>query len=776
MRCKQSYWNQLEAGLIQRDAAKYLRRITDICVTEQCSLLEWDMLKASLSERDKWEHDAMKASEAKPVTWRVRLHAFLNTVGWTFFVMLVVIVSVIFGLEDSIQDRDFIKPFEYTVMSFFIFELLLRMISSPSIHTFATDPYCIVDLMVVLLDLGTTFSSQLYDTKNLETLPRLVRVLRTLRLLKGLRLLSASKKGAATISQFQACVNALDRCITYLTQRHSWLSWLLVVQQRMTVGHFEIEHNVVSGFLAAREEAVEMVPQFLGEIHGLEEDAEFQDLVSRLHTDVEKAHAALNGLRQLNPEAYASITTVIAARSVLHRQQKAVKKLCHEGMLDSHEVEHIEGSIEKSMKRLVFSPPYIPLPGSMEVLRQVHWTHALTEGSLQTLLASCEEQHFKPGQVVIEQGRSDDAVYVVKRGTLNKEKAAQLAMHQLHMGHSFNETGWLLGKPSSHTVRAAQEVDALRVPGHVMRQLAEAEPAMNEALWLRIGSEIAMAAITEHALDEHQAQLAPWQLARIMRTIRMHHVREVEAQPDEAAAAAREGPLANVSEMHTFMPHATVILVSGSAYLLKKTRLERAGEEDVGADLREARSQSAPDGDGGDGGGGLKGLKVDVGGSDRPAVLSRSLSSSWSLVRRAAEHREDEMVRFVAPDIIPPLEPGMMFRVAFNAESRFACDEDAIYVPPKQSALLRLTNLAYQVLNHSRQISRQKEEKTDGRGSTKGFFGRRSMLFSRNSCEPPPPPLTLPSHPAPPLRTAGSTRLAPSAAPAPPSHHPSHAQ
>ena len=46
--------DQLEAGLIQRDAAKYLRRITDICVTEQCSLLEWDMLKSSLSERDKW--------------------------------------------------------------------------------------------------------------------------------------------------------------------------------------------------------------------------------------------------------------------------------------------------------------------------------------------------------------------------------------------------------------------------------------------------------------------------------------------------------------------------------------------------------------------------------------------------------------------------------------------------------------------------------------------------------------------------------------------------
>ena len=41
MVCKQCYWNQLEGGLIGRDAAKYLRRVTDLCVNDECALNEW---------------------------------------------------------------------------------------------------------------------------------------------------------------------------------------------------------------------------------------------------------------------------------------------------------------------------------------------------------------------------------------------------------------------------------------------------------------------------------------------------------------------------------------------------------------------------------------------------------------------------------------------------------------------------------------------------------------------------------------------------------------
>ena len=93
------------------------------------------------------------------------------------------------------------------------------------------------------------------------------------------------------------------------------------------------------------------------------------------------------------------------------------------------------------------------------------------------------------------------------------------------------------------------------------------------------------------------------------------------------------------------------------------------------------------------------------------------------------EHTKDEMITYEAPCIIPPLAEDQMFRVAFDAEARFACDEDGIFVPPKQSALMRLTNLAQQVLQHTREMTAKREATKDSRRNSRGrFFGRNSMF------------------------------------------------
>ena len=49
-----------------------------------------------------------------------------------------------------------------------------------------------------------------------------------------------------------------------------------LLQQRLHVGHFVMQHNLVLGFLHAREEAVEMVPTFIGETGVQELDVDFQ--------------------------------------------------------------------------------------------------------------------------------------------------------------------------------------------------------------------------------------------------------------------------------------------------------------------------------------------------------------------------------------------------------------------------------------------------------------------------------------------------------------------
>ena len=83
---------------------------------------------------------------------------------------------------------------------------------------------------------------------------------------------------------------------------------------------------------------------------------------------------------------------------------------------------------------------------------------------------------------------------------------------------------------------------------------------------------------------------------------------------------------------------------------------------------------------------------------------------------------------YTAPCIIPPLEQGAMFRVAFDAKARFATDEDGLYVPP-HSALLRVTNLAQQLLENARQASGEKKPPGKSRrDSAASPGGRKSVI------------------------------------------------
>ena len=52
MICKQSYWNQFEQGLINRNAAKYLRTLADLAMDADCRLLEWEWLQVEEGSKE----------------------------------------------------------------------------------------------------------------------------------------------------------------------------------------------------------------------------------------------------------------------------------------------------------------------------------------------------------------------------------------------------------------------------------------------------------------------------------------------------------------------------------------------------------------------------------------------------------------------------------------------------------------------------------------------------------------------------------------------------
>ena len=154
------------------------------------------------------------------------------------------------------------------------------------------------------------------------------------------------------------------------------LGWCALLKGNLLVHSVTLQHNVLLGFLNAREEAVEAVPKLLGEF-GLkpEEDMriDLHDITMGLHEDITCARGQLQELQERHFEVYSSIVTVIAARCMLHTQMTAANKLAHEGLLDHAEVQKLSEKVNTQMKRLIHRPPFIPLPNAMDVLRQVPW-------------------------------------------------------------------------------------------------------------------------------------------------------------------------------------------------------------------------------------------------------------------------------------------------------------------------------------------------------------------------------------------------------------------
>ena len=542
--------------------------------------------------------------------------------------------------------------------------------------------------------------------------------------------------------------------------------WCHYLAGRMKLHAVELRHNVLLGFLHAREEAVEAVPKLLGEIDVADEDIEV-DLAAitlKLHRDIHLAHHKLMQLQETNFEVYSSIATVIAARSVLHQQLVTADKLAHEGLLDTKEVSQISARVNTQMKRLVHWPPFIPLPNAMDVLKQVPWLSGSADATLAELLDRSYDLHLKKGQVLLHQGDAPDVVYIVMRGLLISERDAHPhtapppppppppppeppapslmsmagmkrsmknltapaaarpaappppeppaavaasrmsianakrtvkdlnaaaaaavsaappiednrlstsgrfdmangggeALSVMHIGFSVNETTWGTGAPSEVTVRAAQPALLLGVPGDVLRDIATAHPEVDDALWLAVGTEVTKQVIRKHAL-ESDAKLAPWQLARIMGNMRLHHTGQYHAQT------------------FTFNPLSNVVLINGSAKMLLKPLLLRA----LAPDANEEDPEAA-------------------------AAVVRHVADGgrkWALLRRAMADREGQAYR--AGDMItqPPDEEPTHFRIAFDADARFASEEGAIYENPKMLAYRMMVNLGDNVLHYQKRAA-----------------------------------------------------------------------
>jgi small-conductance mechanosensitive channel/CRP-like cAMP-binding protein len=111
----------------------------------------------------------------------------------------------------------------------------------------------------------------------------------------------------------------------------------------------------------------------------------------------------------------------------------------------------------------------------------------LRPDELATLAARCERQTFGRGEVLVRQGDIDDTLYVVRRGRVRVEAAAEqggaaVLVSELGAGDFFGELALLTGAPRRATVMAVEDTEALIVRRDTISPLIERNPALAEGL------------------------------------------------------------------------------------------------------------------------------------------------------------------------------------------------------------------------------------------------------------------------------------------------------
>ena len=82
---------------------------------------------------------------------------------------------------------------------------------------------------------------------------------------------------------------------------------------------------------------------------------------------------------------------------------------------------------------------------------------------LEDVLAVGQRVSFEPGQAIVERGDPGDAMYIVLSGVAEVDVGGRY--HRLQRGDFFGEMAVLAGKPREASVKAAEPVEALRIPG-----------------------------------------------------------------------------------------------------------------------------------------------------------------------------------------------------------------------------------------------------------------------------------------------------------------------
>ena len=491
MVCKQSYWNQFQEGLLGQEAVRFLSFVNNQAIDDHCRLAEWEKCRAllhftSVADGMREAEEAVQKEVTSAQKQKREILSILDSIPCISAILAVVIASIAvsFSIEgDTTAERpEWIAPFEYTLAATFLVELALRTHCLGNLSSFMADPFAVTDALVVFLDitllvLGDVLGEFGGYTKSL----RFVRLLRLVRLLRAGRLV---KKFQDLTDTYKAEEETLFDSAKGITRR---------IRRHLMYHHLQFGYDVASGFMVAREEAIHVLHDFLAKPSvrdGQEVPNKFASIARRLEDDVAAVRHNIFDMQRLYSEISSSITTAVAARTVLNAQRVAIQTLHHEGMLDNIEHSRMKRAVEAQMKRLQFQPPVIELPSKQTLLRQVKWLEKVEGGAWDEIERAFEQRMMGRGDVIVKEGDSDTSVFVIARGTVAVERAAAPAI-ELGIGCVFGEISWALGTKRTATIRATSPGFLFCISGEDLSKVAEKDATLMESIWASAGGRMA---------------------------------------------------------------------------------------------------------------------------------------------------------------------------------------------------------------------------------------------------------------------------------------------
>ena len=450
---------------------------TDLAIDDSCRLNEWGTFSnhVSLQSTAMMRNKTLKIGEMTPS--ERRREKWLTILESTQAIITILILVLLSCTLSFVIDNDSFgfRVFEYIIEIIFLIEVCVRIYCIGSWQSLLADPYTQIDVLVVILDLVLLGAGDILGSFSGYT--KSIRIIRFLRLIRLLRVARLANKIQSTKTL------VISEPTSFWSKAEGFVK---KIEQRILFSRLKHGYEVANGFKIAREEVLVAFTDLM-----YSPSEQFRDIRKGIEKDLKKVRATLLDMERLYSEIASSITTSIAARTVLNKQRTFINSLLHDGLLEKTEYQKMIGSVEYHMKRLTNHPPMIAMPKKEDILRQIPWLERVKKDKLDKVMKEFEDNIFQRGDFLVKQNESSDSVHVLARGSVvvihETESEEKVELDELGMGSVFGEIAWALKCKRGASIVATSPGLLFSIPGSKLRKISEENDDLNDALWETCG-------------------------------------------------------------------------------------------------------------------------------------------------------------------------------------------------------------------------------------------------------------------------------------------------